>query len=96
MNVINNECMNKVIYGRIDTLKNAPPLWGSGGGGSTAIGWSGWSGGKAGSEERCFPPVAVFSLTFCLSGFRPHEMLQIEVSMLQNCLKNRKSSVELC
>ena len=53
--------MNKVMCGRIDTLKNAPPLWGSGGGGITAIGWSGWSGGKAGSEERCFPPLAVLS-----------------------------------
>ena len=85
--------MTKVMYGRIDTLKNAPPLWGSGGG-STAIGWSGWSGGKAGSEERCFPPLAVLSLslslTFCQNGFRLHKMLEIEVSLLQNCLKKGK------
>ena len=38
------------------------PLRGSVGlGGSTAIGRSGWSGGKAGSAERCFPPLAVLS-----------------------------------
>ena len=63
-------------------------------GGGTAIGWSGWSGGKAGSEERCFPPLAVLSLslslTFCQNGFRLHKMLEIEVSMLQNCLKKGK------
>ena len=32
MNVINNEGMNKVMYGRVETLKNAPPSGGSGGG----------------------------------------------------------------
>ena len=37
----------------------APLRGGAGDGGSTAIGRSGWSGGKAGSAERCFPPLAV-------------------------------------
>ena len=58
-------------------------------------------GGVDGVVERLAPKSGAFplwqcSLTFCLSGFRPHEMLQIEVSMLQNCLKKWKSSVELC
>ena len=39
----------------------APRRGKRGGGGSTAIGRSGWSGGKAGSAERCFPPLAVLS-----------------------------------
>ena len=41
--------------------KRSPFMGERRGGGSTAIGWSGWSGGKAGSEERCFPPLAVLS-----------------------------------
>ena len=30
------------------------------------------------------------SLTFCQNGFRLHKMLEIEVSLLQNCLKKGK------